>query len=86
MQERHRVAHRDRTVLGMDQDEAHQCPTLVDQAAPRPKRLELSPVDTAIWTVLLLEPVVGFLEVAIAQEPAVRAQRRRVLRLPPPPF
>lgn len=42
-------------------------------------RSELSPLDTAIGAVLLGEPVVGFLEVAIAQEPLVRAERRRVL-------
>ena len=40
---------------------------------------KLRPINTSVWTIFLGEPVVGFFEVAIAQEPLVRAERRRVL-------
>lgn len=42
-------------------------------------RSKLRPIHTAIRTVFLLEPVVGFLEVAVAHETPVRAERRWVL-------
>ena len=43
------------------------------------RRSELGPVDTAIGPVLLGKPVVRLLEMAVAQEPTVRAERGRVL-------
>ena len=42
--------------------------------------LELAPVHTAVLAVLLLEPVIRLLEMAVAQEAPRGADRRRVLR------
>ena len=44
--------------------------------------LQGAPVDAAVRAVLLLEPVVRLLEVAVAHEAPVCAERRRMLEVP----